>query len=99
VTASISPEDRMLIEHARKVNKTLSMLVFALQERAKVAAETHIGIADQLVELADNIRARGSRQCAYGSDIGPLAGNGDARPQVAATAGDQPRCGQREPDG
>lgn len=89
MTASISPEDRPLIEHTRKVNKTLSILVLALQEGAKVPAETHIGIADQLVELADNIRARGSQQCANGSDIGPLAGNGDAQLQIEAARADR----------
>jgi hypothetical protein len=59
VTDSISPADRALIEHTRKVNKTLSLFVFALQERSNMTSESHLGIAEMLVTLANAIRMRG----------------------------------------
>lgn len=62
MTGSISPEDRALIERTRKVNKTLSVYVFAVQERSNIPADSQIGIADMLVALADTIRERTSQQ-------------------------------------
>lgn len=58
----ISAEDRALIERVRMVNKTLSILVFAVQEGSALPAEGHSGIADALVALADTIRNRASGQ-------------------------------------
>lgn len=65
----ISPEDRALIERTRKVNKTLSMFVFALQERSRIPADSQLGIADLLETLAGTIRERAGRQ-----DIDPATG-------------------------
>jgi protein-L-isoaspartate(D-aspartate) O-methyltransferase len=62
VTSTINPEDRELIEQTRQVNKTLSVFVFALQECGTVPAAGLLHITDMLVTLADNLRARASRQ-------------------------------------
>lgn len=64
MTGSISPEDRALIERTRKLNKTLSVFVFAIQERCNIPAESQTGIADMLLALADTIRERASQQAA-----------------------------------
>jgi hypothetical protein len=65
----IGPEDRALIEHTRKVNKTLSMFVFAVQEQSSMPAAVHLDIADLLVTLADTIRERAGQQ-----DAAPASG-------------------------
>jgi hypothetical protein len=69
VKDQITPEDRALIERTRKVNKTLSMYVFALQERARIPADSQLGIADLLETLAEAIRERAARQ-----DADPVSG-------------------------
>ncbi|MFL6140430.1 MAG: hypothetical protein ACJ72N_00995 [Labedaea sp.] len=60
MSGAILPQDRALIEQVRKVNKTLSLFVFALQERSNISPESQIGIADMLVDLADTVRERPS---------------------------------------
>jgi hypothetical protein len=65
----ISPEDRALIERTRKVNKTLSMFVFAVQEQSSMPAAVHLDIADLLETLADTIRERAGQQ-----DAAPASG-------------------------
>lgn len=62
MTGELSAEDRALIEQTRKTNKTLSMFVFALQERSQLTGETQLGIVDMLGALADTIRARATQQ-------------------------------------
>ena len=64
VTGQLSAEDRALIEQTRKTNKTLSMFVFALQERSRLTVETQLGIVDMLAALADTIRTRATQQTA-----------------------------------
>jgi hypothetical protein len=60
MSGAILPQDRALIEQVRKVNKTLSLFVVALQERSDISPESQIGVADMLVDLADTVRERGS---------------------------------------
>jgi hypothetical protein len=60
MSGAIIPQDRALIEQVRKVNKTLSLFVFALQERSNMSPESQIGVADMLADLADTVRERGS---------------------------------------
>lgn len=67
VTGTIDPEDRELIEQTRQVNKTLSVFVFALQERGAVPATGLLHITEMLVALAGILRARASRQQAVSS--------------------------------
>lgn len=62
MTGELSAEDRILIERTRKVNKTLSMFVFALQEQSRIPIDGQLGIADLLVALAATIRTRADRQ-------------------------------------
>jgi hypothetical protein len=64
MTGELSPEDRALIERTRKTNKTLSMFVFALQERSRLPSKSQLAIADLLVALADTIRERAAEQAA-----------------------------------
>ncbi len=71
MTDSISPEDRTLIERTRKVNKTLSVFVFALQERSNIPFESQVGIADVLEALAGAVRMR-ARGSANGDGTGEL---------------------------
>lgn len=61
VTGAISREDHALIERTRKVNKTLSMFVLALQECRDISPETQANIADTLVTLADAVQRRTAR--------------------------------------
>ncbi len=64
MTDTISLEDRALIERTRKINKTLSLFIFALQERSDIATESQVGIADMLTALADTIRVRAASRAA-----------------------------------
>lgn len=66
MTGPIDADDRMLIERTRKINKTLSMFVFALQEGDVVSVENQLLIADLLAELEGSIRARADRNEAIG---------------------------------
>lgn len=61
MTGTISADDRALIERTRSVNKTLSLFVFALQERGNIPADSQVGIAAMLDALADTIRERASQ--------------------------------------
>lgn len=79
---SISPEDRALIERTRRVNKTLSIFVFALQERSDIPTEGQLGIADMLESFAGTIRARAFAACGVGNATPWTDRNGDARPPL-----------------
>jgi hypothetical protein len=62
IVPGISPFDHELIERTRKINKTLSLFVFALQEQSDIPAASQVEIANVLVSLADTIRTRASSQ-------------------------------------
>jgi hypothetical protein len=87
VTGPISPEDRALIEHTRKVNKTLSLFVFALQERSNVPTDSQIGIAEMLVALADTIKTRAAERAAGSNNAGLLLNSAAQRLQIEAPRG------------
>ena len=92
MTGELSPEDRALIERTRKVNKTLSMFVFALQERGRIPTDSQLGIADLLVALADTIRERVTQQAAK-SATGPMAICSGSGPQLALEPGRETDAG------
>lgn len=57
----MNADDRELIERTRKINKTLSVFVFALQEAVAIPPDSQIEIAEQLTALSEAIRARADR--------------------------------------
>lgn len=85
MTGSISSDDRALIERIRRVNKTLSMFVFALQEQSNVPTESQLGIADMLVALAETVRVRASQQAAGNDSAELLFDSGAGRLQIDAS--------------
>jgi hypothetical protein len=62
MAAEIPPDDRELIEHARKINKTLSLFVLALQECVEIPVDGQLTIADTVDALAEAIRARANSE-------------------------------------
>jgi hypothetical protein len=68
----MNADDHELLERTRKINKTLSLFAFALQEDAEISSENQLEIADLLVALADAIRARATTQQAAHANTGPL---------------------------
>lgn len=84
MTFPISPEDHALIEHTRTVNKTLSVLVFALQEGGNIPAESQVDIADTLVALADTIRARACQESDTNGSTTPFLDRAATRLQIEA---------------
>lgn len=85
--SQISQADHELIEQTRKVNKTLSLLVFALQERSTIPTETLAGIDEMLTALAGEIRERVARR----TDSEPLIGGTSTLLQIEATPGNSER--------
>jgi hypothetical protein len=82
VARSISPEDRVLIERIRMVNKALSIFVFALQE-CDAPESDRLGIADMLTTVADVIREEASQQ----ASSEPQIGDAPERLQIEALQG------------
>lgn len=66
---STSPEDRVLIERIRMVNKALSIFVFTLQE-CGAPKSNRLGIADMLTTVADVIREEASQQTSSEPPLG-----------------------------
>lgn len=58
----MTADDHELLERTRKINKTLSMFVFALQEDAEMSIDNQLEIAHLLDALAEAIRARAAQQ-------------------------------------
>jgi len=85
VTDPISPEDHALIEQTRKVNKTLSLFVFALQERSDIATESQTDIADMLTALAETVRARAANRAAERANARLLLDRAAAPLQIEAS--------------
>ena len=56
--------------HGSRLDGTLSLFVFALQERSNVPTESQVGIADMLVALADTLRARAANRAAGSNNAG-----------------------------
>lgn len=88
--AGITPFDSELIEHTRKINKTLSMFVFALQEGGEIPVEGQLAIVSFLETLAETVLLRAAAQLSDNNDgqgikghhswppaLGPGRGTGD----------------------
>lgn len=78
----MTADDHELVERTRKINKTLSMFVFALQEDAELSIDNQLEIAKLLEALAEAIRDRAAR---HGDEI-------SSAPVVIEGDGVQPRA-------